>query len=287
MADNSDVERLTPLDLLMPRAYIPMLMAFRTTESIASVSPRLQRAPATDLPPCTFRMFTIPTTRVNAIKQQLSSYMPRAPTTNTVFFAVLWSAVTRVRMQRNPALATETSKMAIPVNGRRRIGAEFSTPDNPYLGNVVLYALPELLGQGLSTSSAPEALAKICHAIDQSHSPKIDLHHIAEVYSLVDRSEDYRAIGVSWDLLSGRHLAILSWADFGLHGMDFGMGLGLPDFIRVPCGGGAADGLCLLLPRRVPVAADASEEVLELLIVLRREDMHALEQDGIWQSFAN
>ncbi|KAK7413921.1 hypothetical protein QQX98_007188 [Neonectria punicea] len=42
MADNLNIEALTPLDLLMPRTYIGALLAIRTTEPISSVLPRLQ-----------------------------------------------------------------------------------------------------------------------------------------------------------------------------------------------------------------------------------------------------
>lgn len=67
--------------------------------------------------------------------------------------------------------------------------------------------------------------------------------------------------------------------------MEFGEGLGKPEFIRVPYA--EADGVGLILPRKRGVAnsAGGSDEVLDVMVMLRREDMDALDSDFIWKSF--
>ena len=71
------------------------------------------------------------------------------------------------------------------VNGRQRIADDFCTPENPYLGNAVLYALTELSTQPVKTPFDQEgldSLAEICGFITQAQSPsRVDRRHIAEV----------------------------------------------------------------------------------------------------------
>ncbi|KAM5345164.1 hypothetical protein ACJ41O_011026 [Fusarium nematophilum] len=236
----------------------------------------------TEFAPCTSKVFTIPITRIDAIREQLrSSAASVAPTTNTLICALVWSAITRARKQRSSALAGGTSRLAMAVNGRRRLGLQFSTPEDPYFGNAVVYSLAGLEVETLSAAGQPAAsagglapsLAKTCAAIMGSQSPgRINSRYIAEIYSLVDRVGDYRAIFPGWDLFSSRDLTITSWADLDLYEMDFGAELGKPEFIRTPHS--EADGVGLVMPRR-----RLADEVLEVVVMLRRDDMEALEKE--------
>lgn len=235
--------------------------------------------------PCMGKLFNLPVTHVNEIKELLRGCMPVAPTTNTLVCALIWSAITRARVQRNPALATETTRLVTAVNGRGRISATFSK-ENPYLGNVVLYSLAKIAVERLRTASLQESihsLAEICNVITQSQSSNhIDSRYIAEVYSLADQMDDYKAIYPGWDLFNSRDLTITSWADLDLHETEFGPKLGRSEFIRLPCT--EADGVAIILPRKRATATEGvSCEVIEVMIMLRSNDMAILEQDNIWK----
>ncbi|KAH7120554.1 transferase family-domain-containing protein [Dactylonectria macrodidyma] len=261
-----------------------------STDNLFASHPEYSKAPPafpSEFPSSTSKVLTIPIARINSIKEAFSKSMSKTPTTNTVVSALLWSAITRARLQRNSTLAGETSRLAMAVDGRRRIGDKLSTPETPYIANAVLYSLAKLSVEDLNNSSAEDmeqSLSKVCDVISQSQSSTaITPRHIAEVYSLTDRVEDYRTIFVGWDLFSSRDLTITSWADLDLYNLNFGSDLGKPEFIRVPYT--EADGVALVLPRKREVGdADASGETIEVMVMLRRDDMAVLENDGLWKT---
>lgn len=166
------------------------------------------------------------------------------------------------------------------VNGRQRIGKDFSSARSPYFGNAVFYSLSKFSAGELATSDeAPlRLLAKICEEITQSQSHStIDSQYAAEVYHLIDRMEDYRSLFVGWDLFGSRDFTITNWADLGLYEVDFGDVLGRPKFVRLPYM--EADGVAIILPRQ----RAAAREVLEVMVMLRRDHMDALQNDPLWQ----
>ncbi|KAL4994580.1 transferase family-domain-containing protein [Aspergillus recurvatus] len=205
-----------------------------------------------------------------AIKKQLDV---KSPTTNTIISALLWAAVTRARAQRNHSIAGKQSRLVSVVNGRSRISETFSTRETPYLGNLVLPAVTNLPAGCLGISPANTELTKICAAISEAHSPtRINSRCIAEVYALAERVEDYRS------LYAGPFdLTITSWADLDIHQIDFGPSLGMPTFTRVPYM--EADGIAIMLPRR----RGTVDEMVEVLVMLRRDDMAVLEGEGAWK----
>lgn len=106
----------------------------------------------------------------------------------------------------------------------------------------------------------------------------INSRHIAEVYHLVDRTEDHRSLFVGWDLFGSRDSVITSWADFKLYEMNFEDAIERPEFVRLPCM--EEDGVALILPRKRGV----SQEVLEIMVALRKDHMVALDGDPMWQA---
>ncbi|PYH93988.1 hypothetical protein BO71DRAFT_354145, partial [Aspergillus ellipticus CBS 707.79] len=245
--------------------------------------PEYSKTPPTipaSLPSCTSKLFTISTHWINILKELPQKHTSQAPTTNTVLCALIWTTITRVRMQTNPSLQNKTSRLATAVTGRNRIGTNFSTPRSPFFANTVLYSQSEFPANALSTADETpvHALARICDTIahSQSHSV-IDSRHIAEVCSLIDRVDDYRSLFPGWDLFGSRDVTITSWADLGLYEMDFGGGIGKPGFVRLPCV--EADGVVVVLPRK----RGAEREGLEVVVMLRRDCMQGLERDGMWR----
>lgn len=170
------------------------------------------------------------------------------------------------------------SRLVTAVNVRQRINEEFSVPENPDFGNTVLYSLAKLPVEALAASIEEDvhSLAKTCDYISQSQSPSIiNSRRITEVCRLVDHTQDYRSLFGGWDLFGSRDLMITSWVGLNLYGMNFGAMLGRPKFVRLPYM--KADGVAIFLPRQRAV----SEEMLEIMVILRRDDMDFLENDGM------
>lgn len=60
--------------------------------------------------------------------------------------------------------------------------------------------------------------------------------------------------------------------------MDFGPMLGRPKFVSFPCM--EADEVAIILPRQ----RCSSEEKLEIMVMLRRDDLESLENDSMWRN---
>ncbi|RSL58556.1 hypothetical protein CEP53_006098 [Fusarium sp. AF-6] len=252
----------------------------QSTAEIFAAHPEHSSAPPafpTEFAPATSKVCTIPIGRINGIKGQLEGLVSTPPTTNTIVSALVWSAVTRARAQRKSDLQGESSRLAMAVNGRRRLGERFSTAENPYFGNNILYSLAKTEVENLNTSDADfiQKLAKVCDAIAESQSTtKINSRHIAEIYTLSEKMENYQMIFPGWYLFSSRDFTLTSWADLGLYELDFGAGLQKPEFVRAPHS--EADGVGLVMPRK-----RSEDEVLEVIVMLRKDDMEVLESNGI------
>ncbi|KAE8131254.1 transferase family-domain-containing protein [Aspergillus pseudotamarii] len=261
-------------------------IAALSSENVLALHPEYSNVPPampTEFAPCTSKLFAISIHRINAFKETLRKYALNAPTTNVLLCALIWTTITRVRNNRNPALESDTSRLVTAVNGRQRISERLSDPENPYFGNAVLYSLTKCHVGALTTSDeAMSSLAQLCECISESQSEStIGSRHIAEVYRLVDGMEDYRSLFAGWDLFGSRDLTITSWAALDLYGVDFGPMLGKPRFVRLPCM--EADGVAIILPRRRAL----SEEMLEIMVMLRRDDMGFLDNDSFWQTLVS
>ncbi|KAF9891446.1 hypothetical protein FE257_003912 [Aspergillus nanangensis] len=256
-------------------------------DNLMALHPEFSTAPPAmpeEFSKCTSRLFSISMHWINVLKELLVKNMPDPPTTNTLVYALVWTAITRVRMQHNPTLRKEASGLVTAVNGRRRIGESFSPAPNSYFGNVVLYSLTKLPAGVLATSDQDpvRSLATICELISGAYSvSKVNSGHIAEVYDLVDRLEDYRSLFVGWDLFQSRDLTITSWADLDLYDANFGASMGRPRYVRFPYM--EADGVAIIMPRQ----RAARNEVLEIMIMLRRDHMALFENDSMWQTLCS
>ncbi|PWY83841.1 hypothetical protein BO94DRAFT_566957 [Aspergillus sclerotioniger CBS 115572] len=232
----------------------------------------------TELPSCTSKLFIISLHSINILKELLQKHTPTPPTTNTILCALLWTSITRIRSHRTPALKSQQSNLITAVNARSRIFPNTSPDPHPsYLGNTVLYALTTHPARILSTADEDpiHSLATICAQISESQSPsKINPRSIVEVYQLI---ENTGPPFVGWDLFGSKDLVVTSWSGLNLYGVEFGMGIGRPEFVRVVCG--EADGVVVVLPRK---RGNGMEEGIEVMVMLRGEDMVALEGDGMW-----
>lgn len=237
-------------------------------------------------PSCTSKVFRLSAHWINVLKELLHKSTSITPTTNSILSALIWSSITRARLRRDPTLEKITSRLCTAVNIRKRIDQEKFVDQQPYFGNAVVYSLSSCSADSLAKSDETPIcdLAKICDEISQSYSETvINSSHIAEVCLLVEKLEDYRSLFVGWDLFGSRDITITSWADLGLYEMSFGALIGYPQFIRMPFM--EADGVAIVLPRKRAIAE--LEEQLEVMIMLRADDMASLETDSMWQTLGS
>ncbi|PYI01183.1 hypothetical protein BO78DRAFT_436352 [Aspergillus sclerotiicarbonarius CBS 121057] len=275
-----------------------------SSEHLFALHPEYSTLPPTipkHFPPCTSKTFTISIHWINILKDLMHKHTPNRLTTNTILCALLWTTITRIRTHRtrtaplthDPSPRSRQSTLVTAINARHRIpipipkGKEKENENkNPYLGNTVLYALTTLPATTLSTADEDpiHSLAQICSLITKSQSPAtINSRYTAEVYRLLEQNAG--SVYVGWDLFNSRDLMITSWADVDLYGVDFGTGVGRPGFVRLPVVGEAeADGVGVVLPRRRDRDGDGDGggEMLEVVVMLRGDDMRGLEGDGMW-----
>lgn len=246
---------------------------------------RMPPAMPSSFPSFASQIFTIPIERLDAHKKGLAQHMDTPPTTNTVLCVLLWSSITRIRAQQQGYNTTPiSSRLIMAVNGRQRIDPSFSQPESPYLGNLILYASAEKYFEirQQAADSAREQV-DICNTIAQSCGPaKISRQHIANVFELGRQSGDGSTVFPGWDLFGHKDLTITSWADLDLYQMGWGSELGQPEFVRFPSS--AADGVCIVMPRKRGQSTTHGQEFIEVVVMLKEEHMEALKADGQWQS---
>ncbi|KAL4901849.1 transferase family-domain-containing protein [Aspergillus multicolor] len=300
---------VTPRHVQLSEALSPDLQDFRSTtpsrESLLAQHPEYSTTPPAPptafhshslFPPCTSKPFTISINWLNTLKELLQKHTStkKPPSTNTLLCALLWTTITRARSRRDPSLLSKTtSRLVTAVNGRSRL--ELKEPnEHAYLGNTVLYALTPYPAADLASSTSdadPEpdvyprrALAAICDRISEAQGPcTINRRHIAGVYAL---HENVSPVFPGWDLFGSRDVVVTSWADQDLYGVDFGEGLGSPNAVKFPATekGPFADGVVAVLPRQ---RGEGEAERIEVLVMLREDDMAALEGDSLWQTLVS
>ena len=268
--------------------------------STSSSSPSNAAVPK-QTPKATSRIFAFPASRIDAAKSLLSSVMkPELLTTYNILSTLAWSCITRIRSLRVKA-SVSRRKLGFAINGRKHLGKELL--DQPYLGNVNLFGLAILPDSGLDAASKciyshqqgtpsvenlRELIPVIC-AVSSAVS-RVSSSYIAEVISLVEATPNVLDISPGWSAWNGPDLTLTSWANLGLYECDFGDGIGRPEFVRVPYA--EFDGLVIILPRcrakgaeRVESEGQPKDEMIEMVVMLSRDDMEALERDEVWRSW--
>jgi trichothecene 3-O-acetyltransferase len=178
-------------------------------------------------------------------------------------------------------------KLGMAVNGRTRLGKSLEgAGGRPYTGNVNLYSVTSLgldqlieLGQSPSPNAQwaiSDTLASVVQAISASIA-RIDRQFISEVVTISEQAPNLQALLPGWDFFNGPDLTITSWANLDTYSVNFGPELGLPDFVRVPYA--EVDGLNIVLPRR----RTSIPEIIEVVVMLRKDDMEELERNAMWR----
>ncbi|CAG9984154.1 unnamed protein product [Clonostachys byssicola] len=190
-----------------------------SVEDLGDSHPEISRVPPampSEFPPCTSKLFRISMDKIEKLKQRVSGSMTVTPTTTSIVTAMLWIVITRARARRTPALASSTTQLVSAVNCRQRVGLGSERGSVPYFGNVVQYAMAALSITDLQVvdvvhETLPLCLAEVCRIISHSQSvDRINSDSVAELCSLVARTEDLKSIFPGWDLFSSRDLTVTS-----------------------------------------------------------------------------
>ncbi|CAG9952215.1 unnamed protein product [Clonostachys rosea f. rosea IK726] len=266
-----------------------------SVEDLWDSHPEFSRSPPampSEFPPCFSKLFRISMDKIEKLEQSVSNLMTVTPTTTNIVTAMLWITITRARARRTPALANSTTHLVSAVNCRQRVGLGSKTGSVSYFGNVVQYAMAALSTGDLQVvdvvhETLPLCLAKVCSIISDSQSvDRINSNSVAELCSLVNRTDDPKSIFPGWDLFSSRDLTVTSWNGLDIYNLDFGEALGKPKHIRPPYM--EADGVGMIMPRAQWTRHDGKEESgVEVIVMLRRDDLAVLSEDDIWVNFTN
>jgi hypothetical protein len=261
-------------------------------ESLRKLHPEYTDVLLTQVPPnspCTSKIFTFTVQKLKIAATECKTSV------NNILCAIIWSCISTVRSIRwqkeantsNDDILHTKSKLGMALNGRARIGQSFAdAARRPYIGNVSLYCVTsfdlELLTQlGHSASlgaqwAISDTFASIVQAISTSIT-RIDRNFISEVITLAEQAPNMQSLLPGWNFFNGPDLTITSWANLDTYTVDFGPELGTPDFVRVPHL--QIDGLNIVLPRR----RNSVSESIEVVVILRDDDMAELEHNAMWR----
>lgn len=221
--------------------------------------------PTFTLPPMTPTVFYFAASKLAALKSVTipsSSFI----STNDALCALLWSSITRARTLPEDSTGGQeapSSLLGFAVNGRGRL----SPPLTPsYLGNVNLYASARL---PISTLSKNTELKNIASAV-RTANYELSNDRIQDVIALITSLPNVTDLKPGFNSFLGPDLAITSWRDMGLIGLDWGAGIGKVEAVRIPKVG--FDGLCIVLPA-------LEDGGLEVLVGLEDGAMERLKGD--------
>lgn len=223
-------------------------------------------------PPMTLAVFYFAASKLAALKYSASPSSSFI-STNDALCALLWSSITRAR--KLPGRSTENhkplhSRLGLAVNGRGRLSP---TLPPSYLGNVIL--CPSIL-LPVSTVSKNTELSSIASTI-RTAITEMNNDRVQDVITLINALPNVTDLKVAHNSFLGPDLAITSWRDMGLIGLDWGTGMGKVEAVRHPKDG--FDGLCIVLP----ALADGG---LEVLVGLENGAMKRLKEDESFMAVA-
>jgi hypothetical protein len=269
-------EAFTPQELkagnMNRRDMIPLLdSTYEQGEELADLIPPTPTA-GLRFPrvPCTWATFQIPSIAVNEIKANASATRTSAyVSTDDSLSAFLWQSVARSRVQRLDPATVSTTCRAIDV--RRTLGIPANYPGLVQNNLFHRYSLSELceLPLGVVASKFRDTLTR--------PSPSLNFYTRALATAL-SRSVDKSAFRVTAHMDLSSDLLITSSIPSSAYHLDFAMGLGLPEAVRITPQR-TFEGMAYMLPKTL--AGDVT-----VVLCLRDEDIAALIADGNFGRYA-
>ncbi|KAJ0415835.1 transferase family-domain-containing protein [Aspergillus carlsbadensis] len=190
--------------------------------------------------------------------------------TNDAIAALVWRSVMRARFP-DPASWSRSSIATVTVDGRSL--DDLHIPPN-YTGNVVFCCMTETTLTDLVSSTLAET-ASLIHRNVQTLKTNGSLQ--TDATRLAASIPDVRRLAIAFYDSFGDNLVTTSWAGLPFYGVDFGAGLGKPEFVRPPRG--QFGGVCTFLPRRATGG-------VEVLLNLREGEMERVLGDAEFLRYA-
>lgn len=230
-------------------------------------------------PPKELSIFYFSPSRLAQLKLAASSDKPTDPwiSTNDALCALLWRHLSRARgvgSSDSEGQGTRPAQFMVVVQGRKRLAPPLS---EEMLGNAVTLALATLDINTITWPSSP-----LYHAANTLRKAinKIDSAYLGGLIGMIDSMSDLGNLEVAVFDHPQRDLLVSSWADLGLLQVDWGQGVGRPEYMRIvqqPSTGGI--GSVGILPR-------LPDGGLEVMIGIEAEAMKRLRADEEFLRYA-
>ncbi|KAI8959970.1 hypothetical protein F5Y11DRAFT_331491 [Daldinia sp. FL1419] len=185
--------------------------------------------------------------------------------------ALLWRCIMRARHDDLQPAAEKTSRLRVPVDLRKVLGAPDDFPGNVFLNSVTEIPLDVLAGQEDGRSTAP--------MIRSSVNKVRDVKVIRDAVKLSRIIPDHGNRRPLFSSTMEQDLVLTSWRNMALCRDDWGplfSSTGRPDFVRFPAG--HRPGICVLLPKR-------NEGEVEVLIDLEKRQLGRLMGDEEFRQY--
>lgn len=249
--------------------HYPQYKLLSATAPPSSVESNQAEPPPTTIPPMSSAILYFSAARLSALKVLASSSSsPNTSyiSTNDAFSALLWSSITKARglaSHRDNESNPPQSRLLFSINCRKL----FEPPIPPsYLGNVIIYSAAD---QPISILKDPSELPTTAAAIRTAVN-KVNHNHVQGLISLINSLSTPADLQPDMNCFLGPDLAMTSWRDMGISGLDWGHGIGKVERLRVLTS--AFDGIILVLPA-------LEDGGLEIFIGLEAEAMARLVKD--------
>ena len=254
------------------RDLIPLLdSSYQQGEELAQQIPPTPTAGAPiSRVPCAWATFKIPSHAVHEIKA-IAAAKSTSPfvSTDDSLSAFIWQSIARARM---PRLAPETICKAVrAIDVRKVLGIPSDYPG--LVQNNLFHQLPlhklSMCPLGIVASLLRDTITR--------RSPSLSFYSRA-VATALSRTADKSSLRVGANLDLSSDLLLSSSTTSGAYEIDFALGLGLPDAVRITCQD-PFESMTYLLP--FTPEGDAM-----ILICLRDSDLAALVADEFFSRFA-
>lgn len=221
---NPDRHNIIPL---LDKPYEPgpelfnQLVQPLVSESASSVQPD-------DSPVCTWVYFSFNHTSLKALKALTSDTVTHPPgfiSTDDALTAFLWQSVTRARLPRLDAMTDSTLARAVDV--RRYLDIPQAYPGLAQNMTYHKYTVQELVEEPLGRVASQLRLAVDIKTSNLGYSSRA----LATVLSC---STDKDIISFTATIDASKDIMLSSWANVNCCGLDFNLGLGLPEAVRRP-----------------------------------------------------
>ncbi|KAK3078075.1 hypothetical protein LTS18_008509 [Coniosporium uncinatum] len=189
--------------------------------------------------------------------------------------ALIWRSLINAERSAGAIDCTGSSTLQVTVDGRTRMSPPLA---QDFLGCTTLI---QSVDTDVRTLLDPTSLYSCASAVRRATDGITPLY-IDDVITMLNTIPDYtRILPYAYLDVLGKNVCMTSWANFDrIYEMDWGVGLGKCERVRVPNKTGLFNGLQIMLPE-LPQNAGGG---IEVIIALEKEPMKMLKQDKLWSS---